>query len=229
MKATLTDYLLSGLAITLIMAASLAGVMGLLPWSRALLLEYHVLADLFLFLLIYGLLSGLFVRLLLRARPIEPGSYGMDSPVFTRWKLITIVYRLGQSALRPLTPIFLKPVVEALFGARIGRDVALGGTIDDPYMVSVGDGTVLGNASLVSGNVISGGILTCGRVQIGANVTVGANSVIFPDVQIGDGATLVGGSYIMPGARIPAGEIWRGNPARKWLQTGSARVAGPVD
>ena len=225
MKATLTDYLLSGLAITLIMAVSLAGVMGLLPWSRALFLDYHVLADFFLFLLIYGLMSALFVRLLLRARPIAPGTHGMDSPVFTRWKLVTIVYRLGQSALRPLTPIFLKPVVEALYGARIGRDVALGGTIDDPYMVSVGDGTVLGNASLVSGNYISGGKLVCGWVKIGSGVTLGANSVVFPDVEIGDGATLVGGSYVLPGARIPAGETWRGNPARKWVQPAGRAAA----
>jgi serine acetyltransferase len=223
-KATLTDYLLSGLAICLIMAASILGVMVVLPWSKALFSDYHVLADFFLALLLYGLLSAALVRVLLRVRPILPGSYDMDSPVFTRWKLVTIVYRLGQSALRPLTPVFLKPVIEALFGARIGRDVALGGTIDDPYMVSVGDGAVLGNASLVSGNFIAGGRLTCGFVKIGSGVTVGANSVVFPDTEIGDGATLIGGSYVMPGARIPTGETWRGNPARKWVQAAGART-----
>lgn len=225
MKATFTDYLLSGLAITLIMAASIAGVMLVLPWSRALFAEYHVLVDFFLALLLYGLLSAAFVRILLRLQPIPVGSYGMDSPVFTRWKLVTIAYRLGQSALRPLTPVFLKPVVETLFGARIGRNVALGGVIDDPYMVAVGDGSVLGNASLVSGNFISGGLLTCGQVKIGRDVTVGANSVIFPDTEIGDGATLIGGAYVMPGSRIAAGEVWRGNPARKWVQAANIRLS----
>ena len=94
MKATLTDYLLSGLAITLIMAASIACVMLVLPWSRALFAEYHVLVDFFLALLRYGLLSAAFVRILLRLQPIPVGSYGMDSPVFTRWKLVTIANRL---------------------------------------------------------------------------------------------------------------------------------------
>lgn len=225
MKTTLTDYLLSGVAISLIMAASIMGVILLLPWSRVLFSDYHVLADFFLALLLYGLLSAALVRALLRVQPIPPGRYGMDSPVFTRWKLVTIVYRLGQSALRPWTPVFLKPVVEALFGARIGRDVALGGIIDDPYRVSVGDGSVLGNASLVSGNYISGGVLTCGRIDIGRGVTIGANSVVFPDTEIGDGATLIGGCYVMPGARIPAGETWRGNPARKWVPAAGARLA----
>lgn len=219
----MTDYLLSSLAICVIMAGSLAGVTLLLPWSRALFSDYHVLADFFLALLLYGLLSAALVRVLLLVQPIPPGNHGMTSPIFTRWKLITIVYRLGQSALRPLTPVFLKPLVEALYGAHIGRDVALGGVIDDPYMVSVGDGTVLGNASLVSGNFISGGMLICGRVKIGRDVTVGANSVIFPGTEIGDGATLIGGSYVMPGARIPAGEVWRGNPARKWVSAAAGQ------
>ncbi len=223
MKATLTDYLLSGLAICLIVGLSLLGVVLVRPWTAHVLSDYHVLADFLLALLLYGLLSALLVRLLLRVHPMPSGSHDMDSPAFTYWKLLTIVYRLGQSALRPLTPVFLKPVVEALFGARIGSDVALGGVIDDPYMVSVGDGSVLGNGSLVTGNYLNGGKLVCGGITIGKGVTVGANCVVFPDTEIGDGATLVGGSYLMPGMRIPAGEAWRGNPARKWVQTPGAR------
>jgi UDP-3-O-[3-hydroxymyristoyl] glucosamine N-acyltransferase len=58
-------------------------------------------------------------------------------------------------------------VVEALFGARVGANVAIGGTIDDPYQVSIGDGAVVGHNSLISGNVLYGGRLTIGRVSIG--------------------------------------------------------------
>ena len=217
MKTSPLDYLLSGALITLLLALAAGLVWVVQPLSSRWLGAYHVLFDLALLLLAYGLLSALAVRLLLRLRPIPDGSHGMDSPVFTHWKLVTIIYRMGQGALWPMTPIFLKPVVEALYGARIGADVALGGTLDDPYRVSIGAGAVLGNASLVSGNFIVGGRLTCGPVTIGPGATVGANAVVFPDVEIGAGATVVGGSYVMPGARIPPGETWRGNPARKWL------------
>jgi acetyltransferase-like isoleucine patch superfamily enzyme len=114
-------------------------------------------------------------------------------------------------------PFFLQPAVEALFGASVGRNVALGGTIDDPYRVSLGDEVILGNASLISGNYISAGKLTCGAVTIGAGATIGANCVVFPNTEIGAGAVVAGGSFVMPGTRIPAGESWRGNPARKWV------------
>ncbi|GEC96452.1 hypothetical protein ZRA01_25250 [Zoogloea ramigera] len=217
MKTTYLDFLLCGLVIALISAGAVGLVWGGYPWSKAVFADYHVVADFFLALLAYGLLSALVVRLILRLRPILPGEYNGDSPVFTVWKLVTIVYRLGQGALLPFTTVFTRPVVEALFGARVGANVAIGGTIDDPYQVSIGDGAVVGHNSLISGNVLYGGRLTIGRVSIGAGATVGVNSVVLPGVEIGENAVLMGGSHVMPGTRVPAGETWRGNPARKWL------------
>jgi acetyltransferase-like isoleucine patch superfamily enzyme len=163
------------------------------------------------------LLSAALVRLLVRRRPIAPGTYDMGDAVFSYWMLLTVLYRLGKSALFPVTPFFAQPLVEALFGARVGRNVALGGSIDDPYQVTLGDEVIVGDRSLVSGNYISGGKLTCGTVTIGAGATIGAHCVILPNTEIEAGAILAGGSFVMPGTRIPAGESWRGNPARKWI------------
>ncbi|MCU0736460.1 MAG: hypothetical protein MUF20_13255 [Methylotetracoccus sp.] len=217
MKTHPLDYVLSGIFITAILAAALALVVFIVaPLTRSVLGDYRVIADFMLLLLAYGLFSALVVRLLLRVRPIQLGEYSMDSSVFTYWKLLTILYRLGQGALRPFIPMFAKPLVETLFGARIGANVALGGTIDDPYLVSIGDGVVLGNSSLVSGNVIANGRIHIGEVRIGAGATVGANSVVLPGCDIGENALLMGGAMLMTGTKVPAGEQWRGNPARKW-------------
>lgn len=217
MKTSYLDFLLCGGAISAIVAGTLGLIVALTPLTRVLALEYHVVVDLLLALLFYGLLSALLVRALLKFRPLEAGEYAMDSAVFTYWKLLTIVYRLGQGALLPFTPVFVRPLIAALFGARVGANVALGGTIDDPYMVEIGAGAVLGNASLVSGNMLHGGKFTCGPVKIGAGATVGVNSVVLPNTEVGDNSTLLGGSYVLPGSTIPSGETWRGNPARKWL------------
>jgi acetyltransferase-like isoleucine patch superfamily enzyme len=217
LKTSAIDYVLSCIAICAILACSVGVVWALVPVSKAVFLSYHVVVDLLLLLLAYGVISALLVRILLKVKAMPAGTFEMDSRVFTYWKLLTVVYRLGQAALLPVTPVFFKPLVEVLYGARIGRDVALGGVIDDPYQVTVGDGTVLGHASLVSGNYLSGGKLICGSVTIGSNVTLGANAVVFPGTEIGDNATLIGGSYVMPGTTVPAGETWRGNPARKWM------------
>ena len=217
MKATLRDYVLSGITISIVMLVTLGIVWLLRPWTLALMGDYHVLIDVLLALGFYGVISAIVVRVLLRLKPIPPGTYDAGSWVFSYWMLLTVVYRMGEGALRPVIPFFLQPAVEALFGASIGRNVALGGTIDDPYRVSLGDEVILGNASLISGNYISAGKLTCGAVTIGAGATIGANCVVFPNTEIGAGAVVAGGSFVMPGTRIPAGESWRGNPARKWV------------
>lgn len=220
MKSTWRDFVVAGIFITLLLAASIGIVWALHPLLSRWLGVYHVLAELALVFVSYGLLSALTVRVLVSAKPLPAGEYALDSPGFFQWKLLTVLYRLGQGALRWLLPFYMEPVLDALFGAHIGADVAFGGTIDDPYRVSVGEGSVLGNASLVSGNYLSGGKMVCGPVVIGKQVTVGANCVVMPNTNIGDGAVLTSGSYLMPGMTIPPGEVWRGNPARKW--TGAA-------
>jgi serine acetyltransferase len=176
-----------------------------------------VIVDLLVGLWVYGLLSAGLVRVLLRFRPVAPGTYEMHDPTFSYWMLLTVLYRLGKSALYPVTPFFVQPLVEALFGARVGRNVALGGSIDDPYQVTLGDDVIVGDSSLLSGNYISGGKLVCGTVTIGPGATIGAHCVILPNTEVEAGAVLAGGSFVMPGTRIPAGESWRGNPARKLM------------
>ena len=99
MKTNYLDFLLCGVAIGVIAVGTLGLVVVLMPLTKAVALEYHVIVDLLLALLFYGLLSALLVRLLLKLRPLRAGEYAMDSAVFTYWKLLTIVYRLGQNAL----------------------------------------------------------------------------------------------------------------------------------
>lgn len=218
------DFLLSGLFVTLILSASLACTRFARPWTASWFGPYHVMVDTALLLIGYGLLSACAVGALLKfkAVPLEKSHHQMDDPFFAYWKLLTVLYRLGQSALRWCTPFFARPWLDVLFGARIGSNIASGGTIDDPYMVTIGHDVVLGNASLVTGNYIDNARLVCGPVLIGNHVTIGANAVILPNTVIGDGATVMSGALVGPNARVNPGEVWRGNPARKWTDSPSA-------
>lgn len=227
MKSTVWDYVVSGTWITLLLAVAAAVVWAVTPWLRAGLGEYHVLAGAALFFLVFGICCGVAVRLLMRWRPIAPGSYDLDAPEFARWKLLTVLYHLGRGALRPLVPFFLQPLVDLSQGATVGKDVAFGGAIDDPYFVVIGDRVVLGHNSLVSGSYLWDGRLTCGRVTIGDGATIGANAIVFPNTEIGAGANVMNGAVVMPGSVIAPGETWRGNPARKW--TAGVRSSAAVE
>lgn len=217
MKTSVLDYLLSTLALTALLGASIAPVWALTMLTRRLTGDYHVLLDLALVLLFFGILAACAIRALLWFRPMAPGTYSMDSTEFVLWKLVTVIYHFGQAALKPLVPIFLKPLVAMLYGAQVGKDVALGGILDAPFVISIGERATIGAFSLVSGNFTTGDKLIFGPVKIGVGATVGVNAVVYPNTEIGDGGVLLGGSYLMPGTKIPAGETWRGNPARKWM------------
>lgn len=217
MKTTFFDFLLCGLVISFILGTSLTIVhFGVSPYTATYVRSYSTIFNFFLFLFTYGVISGLIIQLLVLTKPLKLGEFTMDSPNFTYWKLLTIVYRLGEFFLLPFTTVFTKPLVAKLFGAKIGKNVAIGGTIDDPYLVSIGDGSIIGQGSLVSGNASMNGKIVFGKVNIGSGVTISVNAVVLPNAEISDNSVISIGSVILSGSIVPENETWRGNPARKW-------------
>lgn len=216
MKTSAVDFLLSGLCIALIAAVALI-VTGsaVAPFSRQLFGAYHVIVDGFFFLLSYGLLSAVFLRLLLWMRPLRPGEYSMDHPHFTYWKLFTAVYEFGRFALAPFTTVFAKPLVAALFGAKVGRNTAFAGHMNEPPLISMGDGAILGQYCVVTAHAITSGRIILREIRIGQRATVGVSAVIMPGVEIGDGSVVAACSVVAMGTRIAPGELWGGVPARK--------------
>lgn len=61
-----------------------------------------------------------------------------------------------------------------------------------------------------------------GPVIIKEYAKIGANSVVMPDVVIGENATIGALSFVSHGTRIPANEIWAGIPAVKIGDVASA-------
>ncbi len=215
MKNNFFDFFICSLVLSALILLSLLGTLFLTThFTKQLLHDYYVLADLFVFFIFYCVLSGLFVQILIKISPISPGEYPQNHKIFGQWKLLTMTF-LFSRFFWPIWP--LRPLVLRLFGAKIGSNVAIGGDIDDPYLVSIGNNSIVGYRALVSGNMTLNGKIVFGKVQIGQNVVIGANAVVLPDVEIGDHAIVEIGSVVYPGTRIPAGEKWRGNPARKWL------------
>jgi serine acetyltransferase len=215
MKAHPRDYLLSSI---------LLGMVGALAWVGAYLFSlvlgrsffgsYHVLADTLVFLLAFGLLCALAARLLLRWRPLGEGMIAMDDSRFTYWKLYTVLYEFGCGALKPFTVMFLRPVVQSLFGARIGKDIALGGKLVDPHLICLEDGAIIGEGSVVTAHAINSGSLLLAPVLIQRGATIGVGAVVYPGVTVGESAVVAANAVVRSGTRIPAGEFWGGVPAR---------------
>jgi non-ribosomal peptide synthetase-like protein len=103
-----------------------------------------------------------------------------------------------------------------LLGAKVGRDVFIDSVlVSVPELLAIGDGADLGSAVLIANARVEGGELVVGRVAVGAGAQLDSNTVLEPDVSVGDDATLEAMSALPAGAAIPPGETWAGAPARK--------------
>jgi acetyltransferase-like isoleucine patch superfamily enzyme len=216
MKTSPLDYLLSTLVLTLLIVLDV-GLLAffLVPLSKHGFGDYHVLVDGLSFLLLFGLLAALCYRIALRIHPLAEGLYAIEKAPFTYWKLLSVIEEFGRYALSPFTTVFARPAVAKLFGAQVGRDVAIAGILREPCLIHLGDYAIIGQNSIISGHMMVSGRIIIRPVRIGANVTIGANAIISPGVEIGAGSVVYAGALVTPLTKIPPGEEWGGNPACK--------------
>ena len=227
MKTSPLDFILSVLLISLLIALSLMlTATASLYISKPLFGAYYIIFDLLILLLFYGLLSAAFIRLALTIRPLTAGSHSMEDRVFIYWKLITVIYEFGRGALLPFTSVFAKPLVAKMFGAKIGNDIALGGHLVDPELITIGNEAIIGQDSVITAHAITSGAIILTEVLIGDRATVGVNVVVMPGVVIGEDAVVAAGAVVAPNTRIPAGELWGGIPAKKIKDIEASDIRG---
>lgn len=215
MKTDWQDYLYSSLALILSLLAALTGGYSITLFvSNTQINAFMAVLCLLTGLLVFGLTCAAQARVLLKFHPFIPGSYGMSDSVFMYWKLYSVLYYFGCGALKPFTVIFLKPLVQIMFGANIGKDIALGGTLVDPHLIRIGTEAIIGEGSILAAHAIIPGKILFGHICIEDRATVGVNAVVMPGVTIHKGAILLAGSVAIINTVIPENEIWGGTPAQ---------------
>ena len=100
-------------------------------------------------------------------------------------------------------------------GMKIGRRAFINTEfISDPCLLTIGEDAVIGGSAHLFAHYGGGGHLNIVPSVIGARATIGQNATVMGDVIIGEGATLLPHSVLLPGSRVGAHEIWGGVPAR---------------
>ncbi len=115
----------------------------------------------------------------------------------------------------------LRPLVLRAFSpsVHIGEMFTCWGTLYDPDLTDIGDHVVIGGRAAVAAHsmaIRNGGemVYVSAPVKVGDRVTIGGESRVALGCVIGDDAIIEPGSVVAPFTRIPAGEVWGGNPAR---------------
>lgn len=220
MKSTPIELAVIGSVLFSIIVGALLLTYLAVPLTTSIFNEYHILADAFLAVTCYLLLSALTVRLLIRYSPLEAEKYGFECFSVTSkkaffWKILTSVTAMSCYQFLPLAPLFLRPAYFALFGAKLGKNVEVAGILSELPLVSVGDYAFIGGDTFITAHAVVQGMIILKPVEIGANVTIGVGAIIMPGVTIGENSIVAPGSVVAMDTIIPPCEYWSGMPAQK--------------
>src|SRR6266849_838967 len=78
-------------------------IASVVPFTTAWLGDYHSVIDVLLFLLGFGILSAVSMRIALAFWPLRPGRYTWEEAHASYWKLFALTYMFGRGALLPFT------------------------------------------------------------------------------------------------------------------------------
>ncbi|WXG40340.1 MAG: DapH/DapD/GlmU-related protein [Candidatus Freyarchaeum deiterrae] len=154
----------------------------------------------------------------LTLKPVEEGEYEMDvsNKNVKNWLIngLGTTLALHYVGFQPFgMPAFSKYVLGFL-GAKMGY-ATQADFFADPYLAEFGDTTMIGGGAISSGHAFTSGRLLIGKIKLGRNVTIGANSVVFPGVEIGDNSIVATVSSVAYKTKIPPNQLWAGNPAHQ--------------
>lgn len=103
-----------------------------------------------------------------------------------------------------------------LIGIKVGKNVSVGlmamMDIIFPEEISIGDNSIIGYNSVLLGHEFLVKEWRRGRVEIGENVVIGANTTVLPGIKVGDNSIISACSLV--NRDIPPGVMAGGVPVR---------------
>ncbi len=185
---------------------------------KAFILGFCISLSFFIFGISLIILVGIIVRLL----PIKPkpGIYNLKSIDTIKWGLSGAFLKLvNLTFLDFITPTFLNVFYFKLIGAKIGKNVQINSVnINDPWLLEIGDDSVIGGAASINCHVVESGKLILEKVKIGNKCTIGAKTLIWPGCEVGDKSVVAARSTLKKRTKVGSREIWKGDPAKNIRQ-----------
>jgi acetyltransferase-like isoleucine patch superfamily enzyme len=98
----------------------------------------------------------------------------------------------------------------------MGKSSVLAGSeiIHDPYMVEIGEQTLIGGWSQITGHLGEKKLIVK-KVRIGNNCLIGGKSFVMPGVKIDDDVTVALNSVVLKDSHLEKGNIYGGTPVKK--------------
>jgi len=133
-----------------------------------------------------------------------------------RWAFLNVIDRLAKPCVHHMVPSWITDFYYRALGCKIGKDCFVSSDrINDPYLVTIGDNSIIGSKVIITPHLAEKNDLVLSHITIGNNCLIGLGAQINPGCVIGDGAVIASRAIVPKYTNIPAGEVWAGIPAKK--------------
>ena len=180
-------------------------------------LRYFLVDEVLVGLLLYLLYTPASVLVAVAAKRLligrfKSGQHPLWGDIYLRWWLVNLAQRFVPLFLFAGTPLMVWYC--RLMGAKIGKDCYIGTSLVSCHdLISLGDGTSVGSGAYLLGYSVEHGRIEFGKIDIGRDCYVGANSVLGINTVMGDGSMLLDQSQLAPGSMLSPGYVANGSPA----------------
>lgn len=187
-----------------------SSILGIFIFTLILVIEF------FLFIIFETFIPGLFICL--SHLKVDEGEHDISIKDwnFYKYSLYFILYRpslklIGILPLIPLRVRFLK-----LVGLKMGKSSVVAGSelIHDPYMVEIGEQTLIGGWSQITGHLGEKKLIVK-KVKIGDNCLIGGKSFVMPGVLVEDNVTVALNSVVLKDTHLEKNMVYGGTPVKK--------------
>lgn len=187
---------------------------GQAAWLKVLAVSFSISVGYFIFGTTLIFLC-VFAKNLLGFK-IKPGLFSIHSTDCLKWMGYNSLVLLANAAF--LDTLRLSPF-QTLFYRRMGAKVGEGVNINtaglaDFALLDIGNNVLIGGGVALICHASERGFIRLAPTKIGNGVSIGLGSVIMPDCEIGDGASIAPCSLLPKGTKVQPKGHWGGNPAR---------------
>ena len=136
--------------------------------------------------------------------------------ISVRWAFLNVIDRLAKPCVHHMVPSWITDFYYRALGCKIGKDCFVSSDrINDPYLVTIGDNSIIGSKVIITPHLAEKNDLVLSSITIGNNCLIGLGAQINPGCVIGDGSVIASRAIVPKYTNIPAGEVWAGIPAKK--------------
>lgn len=161
----------------------------------------------YLFFIFALIVFAIFERLLVIG--FKPGKYPITSPLFARWLIYSGLHVILLNLVLPYVSgtVFAK-IFYRILGCKIGKNVFINTVgLHDSYLLELDDNVVIGGGANISCHIFEGNHLVLGKIKIGSNTLISADTYIMPGVTIGKNCNIGLKAYVRKNRNIEDGSM----------------------